>query len=367
MARAVAAYVQVPVGMAASSALGALSAVFGGFVEVKMDAGAGDYIEPVNLYIGSVAESADRKSACQRALGTVPIEALEKELQRRTKEDRLIARTDRELLEADLKALRVAAVAAGASDPLGKKAADKAVKDAVLQLENMVATPQPLLLRDDLSPESLGSAMASQGGQLAHISAEAHVFAAMSGQYSSGKPNLNLFLKAHSGDAWSSSRISREDEEIARPALTISMMVQPEILADAVKNNKALAGSGLLARLVLDCSESLLGTRDVRARVPIPQDVRRRYSGLLMDAGLYFRLDPAQRVEATKQVLQLQVGPQSVPGLGRHLGSADGWPGSCTWPPGRPVRARRSRGRRWRPPSRSCGTTQRTPWWPSTS
>jgi replicative DNA helicase len=306
MVRAVADYVQVPVGMAATSALGALSAVFGGYVEVQMSPEDPEgYVEPVNLYVGAVAESADRKSGCQERLSK-PVQLLEQELIRQTRDQIAASAAERELAEADAEALRKQALRAGLSED-DKRTAQEAAVAAAVKLESIVVTAVPSIIEDDVTPESLGVALFEQGGQAAAISAEGGLFDVMSGMYTNGKANLGVFLKGHAGDHWKVRRISRAKggEVIRRPALTVSMMIQPKILAAAVRKNEALSDAGVLARIVLDCSPSMVGKRKVRERVPIPADVRQRYTQLLVNAGLYFRLRPEQRVEATKETLRL--------------------------------------------------------------
>ena len=50
----------------------------------------------------------------------------------------------------------------------------------------------------------------------------------LSGRYSN-QPNMDLFLKAYSGEAYHTDRIGREYTDLDNPLMTIVVMLQPVV------------------------------------------------------------------------------------------------------------------------------------------
>ena len=90
--------------------------------------------------------------------------------------------------------------------------------------------PVPRLVADDVTPEAAASLLAEQRGRLAIISAEGGIFDIIAGRYNGNVPNMDLWLKGHSGDMIRVDRKGRPPEYIPRPALTLGLMIQPEVL-----------------------------------------------------------------------------------------------------------------------------------------
>lgn len=101
----------------------------------------------------------------------------------------------------------------------------------------------------------------------------------MSGLYTGGTVNIDLILKAWSGDHVEVDRKGRPPEVLANPALTILLMVQPRVL-EAVMNNAEFAGRGLNARFLYAIPVSTVGTRVFDAP-DIPKEVIDDYCSLL--------------------------------------------------------------------------------------
>ncbi len=146
---------------------------------------------------------------------------------------------------------------------------------AVAELDAAIVTAVPKLIGDDVTPEYLGMTMAEQEGRFSLFSAEGGIFGTLSGRYSSGMPNLDLALKAWSGDHWDSGRVSRGDLSIANPHLTIGLTVQPETL-EGLAETRQLRHSGFLGRFFYALPKSLVGARSIDT-TPIPDDVRENY------------------------------------------------------------------------------------------
>ena len=99
--------------------------------------------------------------------------------------------------------------------------------------------PVPRLVADDITPEAAASLLAEQGGRLAIITAEGGIFDIIAGRYSpKAIPNMDLWLKGHSGDPLRVDRKGRPPEHIPRPALTLGLMIQPQVLAAIAANQR---------------------------------------------------------------------------------------------------------------------------------
>jgi len=117
--------------------------------------------------------------------------------------------------------------------------------------------PIPRLLADDATPEAAASLLAEQGGTLAIISAEGGIFDIIAGRYSpKAAPNMDLWLKGHSGDPLRVDRKGRPPEHIPRPALTLGLMIQPTVLG-AIAANHQFRGRGFLARIPAKMADAL--------------------------------------------------------------------------------------------------------------
>jgi hypothetical protein len=64
------------------------------------------------------------------------------------------------------------------------------------------------------------------------LSAEGGLFGLAAGRYAEGDPNLDVFLKAHPGDELRVNRVGRAPIRVHRPALTLGLTVQPEVIRD---------------------------------------------------------------------------------------------------------------------------------------
>lgn len=91
--------------------------------------------------------------------------------------------------------------------------------------------------------------LVEQGGRAAVLSDEAGLFSTVSGTYgSSGGPALDVLLQGHSGGALRVERASR-CAYVERCSVTLGLMLQPGLLADAAGSNRFRA-SGLIARFL---------------------------------------------------------------------------------------------------------------------
>ncbi|MEV6629296.1 DUF3987 domain-containing protein [Actinoplanes sp. NPDC051470] len=269
MVGAVAEFTQTPPDLAGCIALAVLSTAAGGRAEVEI---RGSWREPANLFTVVVLPPGSRKSAVFTALIRPLLAA----------EAALIERTRPAIVEAEL-ALRVAAKAADRAANAAAAATDTAGRDrllaeaaaAAMTAESIIVPPLPRLIADDVTSEQAASLLAEQGGRLAVLSPEGGIFATLAGRYS-GAPNLEVFLKGHAGDMLRVDRRSRPAEHVDRPALTLGLAVQPEVLRD-IAQMPGFRGKGLLARILFSVPENTVGRRRVGAD-PIPGAVADAYA-----------------------------------------------------------------------------------------
>jgi hypothetical protein len=107
------------------------------------------------------------------------------------------------------------------------------------------------------------------------FSAEGGPLEILAGRYSDG-PNLELILKAHSGDYCAVDRIGRASFVLRAPALTLALTVQPDVIAGLARK-PGFRGRGLLARFCYAVPRSRVGSRAADS-APIPSDVRAEYA-----------------------------------------------------------------------------------------
>jgi replicative DNA helicase len=311
MVFAVAEFTQTPIDLAGCICLAALSTAAGGRAEVEV---RGSWREPTNLYTVSVLPPGSRKSAVFAAM-IAPIIVAEK---------LLIERAVPAIIEADLaakvagKAAEKAAITAANADASGRDTLLAEATAAAMNAKAITVPVEPILIADDVTSETATSMLAQQGGRLAVMSPEGGIFATIAGRYS-GTPNLEVFLKGHAGDMMRVNRQSRDSEHIEKPALTLGLAVQPEVLRD-IAGMPGFRGLGLLARILFSVPENTVGRRKVGAD-PVPAKVSADYSTNLtrLIQTLADWTDPAVLLltpEANERVLNIEraVEPRLGPG-----------------------------------------------------
>lgn len=119
--------------------------------------------------------------------------------------------------------------------------------------------------------------MQEHGGKMALFSDEGGIFDILSGRYSNGIPNLDLWLKGHSV---SPVRVDRQDASkmpirMDRPHLTVGISPQPQVLA-SLWGRPGFRSRGFLARWLYALPSSKLGSRTLEPR-PIPTEIEGQY------------------------------------------------------------------------------------------
>ena len=263
---AVAETTQTPVDMAATAALAVLALCQQGKYRIK---GKDDWIEPLNLFTVIVAEPSERKSAVISHM-TGAVHRFEAEyntqhsgaVERSRMEKRILEKQQRNLEEMVIKG----------------KAQLEDLQDVAMQLANFREVMPMRLYVDDVTTEKLTSVLAENNGTAAIVSAEGGIFDMLAGIYTKNV-NIDVFLKAHSGDDIRVDRIGRSSESIFNPALTVLLAVQPSVLSGMMSNG-VFRGRGLTARFMYCMPQSMVGDRKYRTK-PIPTEVDRCYEILI--------------------------------------------------------------------------------------
>ena len=260
---------QTPADLSAMLALAVLSTACAGKFRVQLKEG---HQEPLNLFTAVVLAPANRKSAVFKD-ATAPVEEFEREEAVRLKESMASALQDQRVLIARLKSAEDKAARAKSADRPKSLEEARRIRE---ELDSLIVPVQPRLIVDDCSPEKLASLLHQHLGRIALLSPEGDVFDMMAGRYSSNSgPNLGVYLKGHAGDSLRVDRQGRGSEFVDRPALTLGLAIQPEVLRGLVAR-PGFRGRGLLARFLYSIPRSTLGHRDVQAP-PVPDHVRTAY------------------------------------------------------------------------------------------
>ncbi len=254
MVREVAEATQTDPGMSGTVALGAMATAVGGYAEVHVRPG---YSEPTNLFTAVVARPGERKSAIC-TLMTAPLVDLERELVQNTTSTIVEQQMRKDIAEKRVEETKRTAGKANAAELAD--ATTEAIAAARRATEITVdAVPQ--IIADDITFEVLGRLLAEQGGRLAIVSPEGGFLTTAAGRYKAN-PDLSVPLKAHAGDRLRVDRIGRATDFVDKPALSLVMMVQPGVLAEASRNSR-FHESGLLARFLFAVPPPHLGHRHV--------------------------------------------------------------------------------------------------------
>ncbi len=271
---------QVPADLPAMLMLASASVPLAKRVQVKATE---DWIEPCNLYVAVVLPPASRKSAIFKAI-SAPLENHEQ--QKSDLYSELLGDQVQKLkiLEKQLKIAEKNAIDAPPEEQTIAMAEAQRLRKELPEIP--IA---PRILVDDISPEKLASLLADQDGRIALMSAEGGVFDMIGGRYSSGTPNLDVYLKSHAGDTLRVDRVGRDFEQVHSPALTIGITIQPEILR-GLANKPGFRGRGLLARFLFSLPPSGIGNRKTNTP-PVLPGVRASYHRIIMDLFRMFDSD----------------------------------------------------------------------------
>ena len=258
---------QVPVEIAVAMSLATLATAAQGRYVVRVREG---YTEPMNLYTLCPLEPANRKSAVVEVC-TAPLKDWENWMAERMAPEVKEARSKRLTMEKTIEAKRNKATKCVTMQEI-----DGLQKEILALEEQLPEVPViPRLLADNTTPEALAVLMENMGGCIAIITAEGGIFDILAGMYNKGTPNLDLFLKAHSGDSFRVDRRMATPVILDNPRLTIGISPQPITLAER-SASKVFRGRGLDGRFLYFMPESLLGRRKLEP-APMNPAVKSRF------------------------------------------------------------------------------------------
>jgi len=260
--------IQVDESLTATMCLAALSACCAKKGLVNL----GSHKEPVNLYLIAVLDSGERKSPTVARM-MEPIHQFEKRL--RTEAKRLLSENKSKEKVRDARFKKLHLQHAKENDPEKITLIENELRQLELEGNSDSVSTLPRLTVDDITQESLGEVLAANNERIAIISAEGGIFSIIMGVYKSGEVSIDLFLKSHNLEPYSSDRIGRGNVTLSAPAVTIGLAVQSQILND-LGQNKQLRGRGLLARFLYAVPQPRAGFRPYQDRSLSP-DLERAY------------------------------------------------------------------------------------------
>jgi len=254
--REVAAFVQSPLPMVASSALAALSLAGQAHCDVVR---ADRLTGPSSLFILTIADSGERKSTCDSFFASA-IRAYETEQ----------ADAGRETAKRHAAAVTAwEAKVSGVKEKLRQQAAKQESTSRMeaalcdLELSKPEAPRVPRMLYADATPEALAHGLAKQWPTAGIVSSEAGtVFGSHGMSKDSVMRNLAMLNTLWDGAALHIDRRTSESFAVRGARLTVALQVQEPTLREFFRQSGALArGTGFLARFLVAWPESTQGHR----------------------------------------------------------------------------------------------------------
>ena len=258
---------QVPLELPVAMTLAALAAVAQNRFVVEVRRG---YRESMNIYTLCPLEPGNRKSAVAEVC-SAPIVEWEKEMALAVGEEVRAARSARATIEKAIEGKRKKA------EKMHDRGELEALQASIRELEqSLPEVPHiPRLLADNVTPEGLAYLLSQLGVGMAILSAEGGLFDILGGMYSKGTPNLDLFLKAHNGEAFRVDRRGADPIILNRPCLTLGISPQPVTLAER-EASTIFRRRGLDGRFLYFMPKSLLGRRKLEPEL-MPEKIKERF------------------------------------------------------------------------------------------
>ena len=268
--RAVSTATETPLELAAGLVLPVVATACQGKIVVLVKPG---YQEPLCFWTVTVLDSGSRKSAVLTKT-TAPLNEWEKRKRLEIKPLQREALARQKNQESRIKALRTRY-----NNPRAGNL--ETIAAEIIELEkNPIEVPNiPQLWAQDVTPEHLGTLMNNNKEKMSILSAEGGIFDILGGRYNNGLSNLDLFLQSHSGDSVRVDRGSRDPVYLDKPALSLGLSPQPDVLR-SLGDKQGFRGRGLLARFQYLLPKSNLGYRKLTSEA-IPEETERKYQNLI--------------------------------------------------------------------------------------
>lgn len=259
-----AARLQVPVDLCAQLAIGTLASICMGKARVTVDT----WTEPLNLYAYCAMHSGAGKSPAEKAIVS-PLREWEASHRVSTEDDHRFAVAAWKVTQKRYKDMEDSVVRGSVSMD------DPEYRQLVLDAAQPKPTPFRLTV-DDSTPERLVQLLAAHR-RLALISTEAGLLDMVAGQISrGGTPNIDVYLKAWSGETIQRDRKGGEDGPestvVTDALLSVVLTIQPSVITKYQATSPELRGRGFFARFMPSVPRSLVGTRrHGQQRAPGPE------------------------------------------------------------------------------------------------
>lgn len=280
-----AAELAVPDDMPAVAAIGALSVVAAGRVDVQPGP---RYRTPTNLYVCIVAESGAGKSPVMARMVTDPARALE---------TRLVTMTRSKVAEARAHTQRLEAARDEAAKKLKNNPSDSGERDlarAEAALEDDEPLASPVVVLSDVTPERLTAVLAEQQGRAAIVTPEGGtLFESIAGlRYRAGGVDASakvpdVYLSGYSREALRTDRVGRSSVLVEQPTLAVITSVQP-VVVERLAATPDVARQGALARFLWAWPAGRIGWRPQDAYRHAPADDG-AYRARLIELGMRAR------------------------------------------------------------------------------
>lgn len=265
---------QTAVEMPFSAALAAFALSLQGRYKVAYPSGNG-HTEHLCLYMAIIADSSERKSPTFTSVIRQPFNKWRKERQVAYKEKLSEYKAKRKIIENQLISLQKQCKGAEV---------DPKIQEDIIRLQKEIdELPKPVsphFLLDDTTPEALGKRMVETGESAGVFSDEGCFLETLAGRYADGAANIDLVLKAYSGEYTTVNRITREDFALERPLLSICLGLQPDLF-DKFAGNSTLRNRGLVARFIFCRPAEMAGSRSVWNKSKVDLKSYAAYESLL--------------------------------------------------------------------------------------
>ncbi|MBI5739628.1 MAG: DUF3987 domain-containing protein [Nitrospirae bacterium] len=260
---------QVDTGLTAASYLSVLSACIAKKSEINLVT----HREPLNIFTCSILPSGERKSSTQNVFTKPLYEYQEREQSERADKIRG-ALNSQKIREARLAKLQKQA--AHADNQIERNKIEKEAAEVAKDIQENPVPKKPIYCVDDVTIEALEIQMTDNDERMSIFSTEGGIFQNMAGRYSDKKTcNIDLYLKAHSGDPCSNYRVGRESKTMLSPSLTMCLTVQPDVIRE-IGTNQQFRGKGLLARILFSYCRKQVGNRGRQVN-SIPEHLLNQY------------------------------------------------------------------------------------------
>lgn len=206
----------------------------------------------LNLYVMLMAERGEKKSPIAKVL-TKPIYSWEKEYNRKIAEKIKTEKAEYGLLKARQKRVEKDANKEQTAE------ADNELRQLNEQIESFEFTNPIQMVVDDATSEALGVVLADNQGVGTVISCEGGLLDIWSGEkYGHGVTNVDIPLKAYSGESFRVNRKQSASLFVEHPILAILLCIQSVVLKDFIENKK-LTGKGTVDRFLFATPKSSIG------------------------------------------------------------------------------------------------------------